>query len=252
MRTKTPVMFKKLTIVSTIFLISATLTNGQSCGFGCLGFSGGYGGYTIQQYDMKGLNDHLHEIVGAAGYDIGENTFHEGKGFRVGINIFKARFDAVYFGTKFFYQFLEEEKTFVNTNDPSKQRKFNLGFNYWGFGGELGFPLFSYLDLKLVEGGVTLHNVTFKDETYVGDAMFSEVKYESTGTQVGYYVASGLIIHLIKNYISIEGTASYNFIDLEEVQSDNGEIIPARGGIVSLAQKGGLTGTVQFNVSFPL
>ncbi|GJQ61782.1 MAG: hypothetical protein SCALA702_08350 [Melioribacteraceae bacterium] len=244
-------MIKSRYLILIIALLSSVY-NAQSCGFGCLGFSGGYGGYTIQRYDLKGFNDYLKEDLTALGFEVGDDVFSEARGFRVGINLFKARFEGVYFGAKFFYQFLEEEKSYVSNLLTNERRVFNLGFDYYGLGGELGFPIISFLDLKLVEGGVTLHNVNLKDELYIGETVFSEVKYESTGTQIGYYVGSGLIIHLIKNYISIEGTASYNFVDLEEVRSDNNEVIPQPNGVVSFGQKGGVTGTVQLNVSFPL
>lgn len=235
-----------------LFSLLATHLGAQTCGFGCLGFSGGYGGYTIQRYDLQGFNNYLREEIALEGFNVGDDTFKEGQGFRVGINLFKARFEGVYFGAKFFYQFLEEEKSYTSITDSERKRVFNLGFDYYGIGGEIGFPIISFFDLKLIEGGVTLHNVDLKDETYVGETVFYETNYQSTGTQIGYYVGSGLIIHLVKNYISIEGTASYNFIDLEEVRSDNNEVIPQPNGVISFGQKGGVTGTVQLNVSFPL
>lgn len=246
----------KYKFVVLLIVFSALSVNAQTCGFGCLGFSGAYGGYTLQKYDAEGLNSFLESRHSGVFND--DNKFSESKGFRLGINVFKARFDDFYFGAKFFYQFLDEEKSINNVPFTEFTRSnYKLEMNNYGVGGELGFPVFSMLDFKLVEAGVTFNSIKFTTENYIGDEMISDEDYESSDSEVGYYVGTGLVIHIIKNYVSIEGTASYNFLEIEKVESsDNtipsGNISGSDNGNKSFINAGGLSATVQFNLSFPL
>ncbi|MFH1195587.1 MAG: hypothetical protein V1720_07720, partial [bacterium] len=121
--------------------------------------------------------------------------------------------------------------------------------NYWGFGIDFGIPLFSIMDLKIVEGGVTFLNTEFKITTYEGDVNLSEVKYNSDESTIAYYISSGFILHIIPNYISIEGSAQYSIISIDKL---NGEkvtfpILDKK----KMIEAGGFGATVQLNVGIP-
>jgi hypothetical protein len=62
-------------------------------------------------------------------------------------------------------------------------------------------------------------------------------------------VGSGLVLHIIPDYISIEGTAGYNFMKLENLQRTdaNGNIHLINNAIPA----GGFSATIQLNVGFP-
>ena len=123
--------------------------------------------------------------------------------------------------------------------------------NYWGIGVDFGIPLFSVIDWKIVEGGITFFNVELKQTRFEnGNQVFSR-KIENSEFDVGYYLASGLIIHLIKDYISIEGTVAYNIYKIEEFTDDNGELIILDNNSSFIENKG-ITPTFQLNLGFPL
>ena len=72
--------------------------------------------------------------------------------------------------------------------------------------------------------------------------------------KVGYKVGSGLIFHVIKDYISIEGTVSYNILKISFLEKD------IDGFTVKIPQnyndkkllKGGFSAILQLNIGVPL
>ncbi len=242
--------FLYLSIFSLISIFNTQIKS-QAFGFGCLGLSGFYAGYTVQDYNPTGFNSYLNSIS--------NNTQKFAKtsrteGIRVGANIFRANISSYFITLKGFYQFMKETKTIdALTANFNGNQEFELKTDYWGFGLDFGFTVFNFLDLKLVEGGVAFYNVKLKNSyTPVGGDLVENLYSEPKST-VGYYVGSGLILHLIKNYISIEGTAIYNFMDIKSLQRDSGfgpRFISNNGQ--KLITKGGLGISVQLNLGFPL
>ena len=238
-------------IVILLFL-STLKINAQGFGFGCLGLSGVYGGYSYQDYKADGLNSYISSI--AANANQNKQTFKRAEGIRVGANIFRAKFSNYFLTVKGFYQFLKETKTVdVATSVPSGNEQFELKLDYWGFGADFGFSVFNFLDWKLLEGGVTFYNINLKNSyTPVGSAIV-ENKYSEPKATISYYAASGIILHLVKDYISIEGTAIYNFIKIPSLKKDSGSgpnSIPNNN--LNLIERGGLSVSVQLNLGFPL
>lgn len=123
--------------------------------------------------------------------------------------------------------------------------------NYWGVAIDFGFPITSFLDLKLVEGGLTFHNAEVKETEFNNDVIIFETTIESNNVDMGYYVGSGLIIHLIKDYVSIEGTVAYNLYKIKEFKDSNGNAIILNEFDTFIENKG-ITTTVQINIGFPL
>ena len=74
------VIIKYFLIVLTILPFSHVLS--QSCGFGCLGLSGVYSGYSIQKYEADGLNNYFNYIINSSNSLLplkGKYDFKEGK-----------------------------------------------------------------------------------------------------------------------------------------------------------------------------
>ncbi|MDR3626737.1 MAG: hypothetical protein P4L45_07880, partial [Ignavibacteriaceae bacterium] len=94
-----------LVVLSIILLPGSSVC--QSFGFGCLGFVGGYGGYSYQKYNATGLNnyvngfneDHKDSLSSPMG------KFGVASGYRVGINFFRANIKGFILTTKGFYQY---------------------------------------------------------------------------------------------------------------------------------------------------
>lgn len=222
----------------------------QSFGFGCLGLSGFYGGYTQQQYQPDGINLFVQQNY--SGPSNNNIKFQKGTGFRVGANIFRAKFDDVFLTVKGFFQFLKEEHEIADqVNSGILKNKYQLSMNHWGLGLDFGFPLFSIVDWKVVEGGVSIYNSEFDYQTLLNDNQQTEIKISPDKAQLGYYVGSGLIVHLIRDYISIEGTAAYSFLKIDKMSNEAGDLIPVGSSSNRAVEKGGFIGTVQLNVGFP-
>ncbi len=232
-----------------IIFAFSSLNHAQSFGFGCLGLSGFYGGYSQQEYKADGINQFSKENY--SGFSTGNNIkFQKGTGFRIGANIFRAKFDDVFITFKGFFQFLKEEHEIVDdVSQGILKNKYKLSMNHWGLGLDFGFPLFSFIDLKLIEGGVAFYNSDFEYQSMLDDTQQIEKKYSPEKVQLGYYVGSGLILHLIKDYISIEGTAAFVSIKIDKMLIDTEDKTPMNS--LKAIEKGGFIGTVQLNVGFP-
>ncbi len=241
----------KLKIV-ILFFFTAYFLNAQSCGFGCLGFSGAFGGYTIQQYKAEGVNNAVKLFRDQFKFSNDRLKFKQGKGFKVGANIFRANFTGYFLTAKAFYQFLKEEnKIFTNQSQGATQESYTLKLNHWGVGVDFGIPLFNFLDFKIVEGGVTFFKSSLENKITQDGKELSKIRFDNPKIDIGYYVGTGIILHLIRDYVSIEGTAFYHKMEIKEMVPDkNGDLFSNINN--SYINQGGFGADVQLNVGFPL
>ncbi len=242
---------KKYTLLVVLVLTSGSIS-AQTCGFGCLGLSGFYGGYSGQYYDMGTLNQLLNERLSEIGFVNGKMNFDSGYGVRIGANIFRAKFDDYFLTAKGYYQFLKEEQE-VSENSNRNIILFNskLELDHWGVGLDFGIPVLKVLDWKIVEGGLTFYRSKLENTLRVNDVTLSD-NYEEEKISVGYYLGTGLIIHLVKDYISIEGTAVYNNVDISNMINNQGDYLLDPQSGKSIMDKAGVTATVQLNIGVPL
>lgn len=233
-------------ITALILIYTSGNTKAQTMGFGCLGLSGVYGGYSLQNYNADELNHYLNNsLLPGANYQFEKST-----GFRVGINLVRAKFENYFISVKGYFQFLKEED--IDRNIPGRaegvEDKFELVQNHFGLGVDFGIPVFDFLDLKLVEGGVNFYKYELNYITQINGEKTGDEKFENDESNIGYYLGSGMIIHLVKDYISIEATANYNFYELNSLKSDRNSLIERD----KLIETKGISGTVQLNLGFPL
>ncbi len=230
-------------ILTAVILLWALSLQAQTCGFGCLGMSGFYGGYTIQEFNATELNKTIVEELRTNQL---KEKFGRAQGYRVGANIFRANFSGYFITAKGFYQFLNEEHSYLINNSPTK---YKAQLNYWGLGLDLGIPIFSLLDFKLIEGGATI----FSSKLEISEAGASTPKkFESVKTDLSYYVGTGLIFHIIPNYISLEGTAFYTIFNIDRMEDTEGNQFGSakEGEAIFSGKKFGAT--VQLNLGLPL
>ncbi len=232
--------FLTTTILFAIWVLPA---KAQTCGFGCLGMSGFYGGYTIQEFDAKGLNS---IIINEFSTQPKTKEFGRAQGYRVGANIFRADFSGLFITAKGFYQFLNENHSYKSNN---LTKDYKLKLNYGGLGLDFGVKLFRLLDFKLIEGGATI----FISKLEISDKANPKGRqYETVKTDLSYYVGTGLIFHIIPNYISIEGTAFYSIFNIDDMEDANGNklVVSDKSKTVIAGKKFGAT--VQLNLGLPL
>ncbi len=241
------------TILIFFFLIVSNKIFSQSFGFGCLGLSSFYGGYTYQQFNADGLNKQVEQNLLSAGLIPYKAEFGLAKGYRVGANIFRAKFSGYFITLKGFYQFLQENHKYNNNigNLKNDYREYNLQVNYWGVSLDFGFPLLSFIDLKLIEGGISFYQPELIVKIRTSNNSLNQVKYSNKKLHIGYSVGSGLILHLIPNYISIEGTIAYNYIKIINLYDTNHKLFYTLGN-KDLTYGKNFSATVQLNIGLPL
>lgn len=244
---------KTIKIIS-LYLSFIAINFAQTCGFGCLGLSGVFAGYSQMEYSPNGLNNFINATYSQ---DHIQNYFGTAKGIKVGGNIFRATFDNYFLTAKGYYQFAQEENVFRPKDYELMSRNFekNLKYqlNHWGVGLDFGIPILSFIDLKIVDGGVTFYNhkLTISDNSQTGNDI-KEV-FENKNNKISYYIGSGLILKLLSNYLSVEGTVFYNSFNVDNLYNENNEALlsPALGN-EKFVSKGGFSASLQINLGFPL
>lgn len=241
---------KNLYLLIIIPLVTHTV-QAQSFGFGCLGLSGIYGGYSVQQFDMEAIENAVDLYNISRNNVIDDLKFDRLEGYRIGGNIFRAKFSSIFITTKGYYQFLEQKQVGYSSGITSiKKDDYALTMNHWGLGIDIGFPVFSFLDWKILEGGINFYDVDFDYESLLANEGDLQVHYSTDDVSIGYYAGTGIILHLIPNYVSLEGTAFYNFVSVSEfMTSDTDRLhLTNSGGNLIEGQFGA---AVQLNVGFP-
>ncbi|MDQ7815954.1 MAG: hypothetical protein RDU14_02940 [Melioribacteraceae bacterium] len=241
----------KIFFLAILFILPISISKSQTFGFGCLGLSGFYAGFSQQQYNVGGINDYI-KINYYGPLPTSNVEFKKGSGYRIGANIFRAKFDALFISAKGYYQFMKENLEQNQTEQNSFIRnKYQISMNHWGLAVDVGVPLFWIFDWKVVEGGITFHKTEFTHEVLRDEIQLSESKFEPEKNRVNYYIGSGLIIHIVPDYLSIEGTASYSFMKVDELNNQS-PLLVGPDKISNSINKGGFMATIQLNIGFPL
>jgi len=249
-------LIKKL-IFFTVFFYCGTTLNAQSFGFGCLGLSGFYAGFSKQNYDNPGLNDYISQRINfldpSKTIISDKIEFTQGTGYRIGANFFRAKWDNFFISAKGYYQFLKESNEIsAQLQNVDTREKYQLTMNHWGVGIDFGVPLFWILDWKIAEANVTFYNTEFSQETFLSNVSQGEIKFKPDKNNIGYFIGTGLILHLIPDYLSVEGTVGYNIIQIDKLSYDSNNTIPSASSSLKAIEKGNLSITLQLNVGFPL
>ena len=247
---------KKLIFIF-VFVCCGTALNAQSFVFGCLGLSGFYAGFSKQNYDNPGLNDYISQrinVLDPSKTIISDKIeFTQGTGYRIGANFFRAKWDKFFISAKGYYQFLKESNEIsAQLQNVDTREKYQLTMNHWGVGIDLGVPLFWILDWKIAEANVTFYNTEFSQETLLNNVSQGEIKFKPDKSNIGYFIGTGLILHLVPDYISVEGTAGFNIFQIDKLSNDSGITIPSSSSSKKAIDKGNLSITLQLNIGFPL
>lgn len=253
-------MFKLYKKIFLVIIGIQSLTIAQSFGFGCLGLVGGFGGYSYLQYQPDGLNryvDNFNNDPVISQYNENEMShFGKAAGYRVGVNFFRAKFTGFFVSAKGYYEQLHEEHSAkVYQTAIGVDYEYDLKLKNIGIGLDLGIPVTKFLSWKIVDGSILLNSTRFT-ETINSTQGTLVTKYESDKTDIGYSIGTGIIIDIIKNYISIEGVASYTQFSVDKMKLENGSDYlnynTQTGSADKFIARGGFNAVVQLNLSFPL
>jgi hypothetical protein len=69
---------------------------------------------------------------------------------------------------------------------------------------------------------------------------------------MGFSVGSGLIFNIIEDYVSLEATGMYTFVEIDYLTNDlDGSKIPTEDSGSKFISRGGLQAFIQLNVGIP-
>ncbi len=255
-------MYLKKSICLTTVLMSVFITaslSAQSIGFGCLGFVGGYGGYSYQQYNAKGLNDYIdsYNLHFKDSLSSPMGKFGKAQGYRVGVNFFRANIKGLILTTKGFYQYLSENKSStINSRAGNINTVYDLEFRNWGIGLDLGTDLFGSLSWKVIDAAVLFNSAIFTSTTNSPGPVTTILTYNSEKSSIGYSIGTGFILQIIDQYVSLEGVAGYTNFTIGKMHTESGTVltssVTSSEPMQNLVTAGGLNAVVQINVGFPL
>jgi len=239
---------------SNILLVIVLFTNvkAQTFGFGCLGFVGGYGGFSYQEYNPAGLNNYIESWNSLEFVQSPIDEYSSATGYRVGLNFFRATFsNGIIVTTKGFYQYLSEKnKAKVGGTATQDNYSMDLTFKNWSIGFDVGWQFTKVVSWKILDGSLNFNNSTLTQTTDLpGETIVK--KYKSDSGVFGYSIGTGIIVAIIKDYVSIEGLAGYTYLVIDNVYDEKG--VPLQNTkSLNFIDSGGLSAVVQLNVGFPL
>jgi hypothetical protein len=230
----------------------------QSFGFGCLGLVGGFAGYSFQRYEPVGFNNYILKFneLREDSMQGGMSNFGTARGFRFGINFFRADFQGLILTTKGFYQaVVEKHSSDVTSSQGISNYNYKLEWNNWGFGIDLGTSITKTLSWKVVDASILFNNIKLTDsQNYPGG--YSNVNEYKKESALGYTIGTGFILSIIEGYISLEGLAGYTQIRISTLKLDDGTELTvneqSREPMTNFIDNGGFLAVIQLNVGFPL
>jgi len=253
-------MVFRITVFFFILFISAVALNAQSSfGFGCLGFVGGYGGFSYQEYKPNGLNNYISTFNDKRSDSLVSpmEDFGKAQGYRVGLNFFRAKIENFVLTTKGYYQSISEkheslERLFAGTQSTTMK----LEMRNWGVGVDLGISLTRFISWKVLDGAVHFNNIIFTKTENLTGAQTNIEKYKTESTAFGYSIGTGFILEIIDEYFSIEGLAGYTKLSVDNLKTDEGVWLTENENsnipMTNFIHSGGFNAVIQFNVGFPL
>ena len=246
-------------VLIIVLMLPFASVKAQSFGFGCLGFVGGYGGYTYQKYDPKGLNNYVKAFNAANKDSLSSpmSEFGKAQGYRVGVNFFRADFQGFILTTKGFYQFLSEKKSAsINVTNGSSSAIYEVEMKNWGVGIDLGTAITEALSWKVVDAAVLYNSASFTNTRNSPGPSTTLLQFNSEKSTIGYSIATGFILQLAGRYISLEGAAGYSAFKIDKMRLDDGTELAisetSKEVMTNFITAGGFSAVIQLNIGFPL
>ncbi|HSD63433.1 MAG TPA: hypothetical protein VLB50_06525 [Ignavibacteriaceae bacterium] len=254
-------LVRKLSFFSFFLILIFWQSNvpAQTFGFGCLGFVGGYGGYSYQQFQPGSLNDYVENFNTLYNDSLSSplQKFGKADGYRLGLNFFRAKIKWFIITAKGFYQNLSEEHN-VNAylTGGESNTTLELEIKNWALGIDLGTQITGALSWKVVDAAVLFNNASFTTTQNMPNAVTIVNQYKSESTSIGYTIGTGFILEVIDEYVSLEGVAAYTQFSIDKMKTDEGKyfvgIQPSSANDKKFIEKGGFNAVVQLNVGLPL
>lgn len=248
---------KFIVFIGIIFFMFNVSVKAQAFGFGCLGFVGGYAGYSYQRYTPTGLNNYINVFNELRNDSISSpmGQFGKARGYRVGLNFFRANLEGFILTTKGFYQHLtEKNEARVNSSEGEITTSLKMDIKSWGVGLDLGTSITGALSWKVIDAALLFNSATLTS-TENAPGSTEVKKYQTDASVIGYSVGTGFILEIVDEYISLEGLAGYTVFKIDNVFYNDIALPVDETTEVTMQnfiESGGFNAVIQFNIGFPL
>jgi len=253
-------LLRRISVLSVIiFTIFNCSVSAQTFGFGCLGFVGGYGGYSYQNFQPGALNDYVDDFNLRYQDSLSSplHKFGKAEGYRLGLNFFRAKFKGFIITAKGFYQNLtEEHKATEHLVGGDGNTTLQLEIINWALGIDLGTEIIGGLSWKVVDAAVLFNNAKFTTTQNLPNAVTIVDQYKSENTSIGYTIGTGFIFEVIAEYVSLEGVAAFTQFSIDEMKTNDGKYFAGNQDSApsgkKFIEKGGFNAVIQLNGGLPL
>ena len=205
-----------------LFFATPQLTKAQDdcCGLGSifssLVQSGIYGGYGLQLYDAKGLNNVLPT-------DGGFKDYGTSLGWRVGANLIGFRQRDFLVALKFHYQAMTEtqEKT-SGGGGESYTHEIKLDMSQWNLGMSFSYILSNNFDYRVFDAYLTWTNAKLTNSFKFNNTSQDDV-YKSPETNIGFTFDTGIVWYPLPPYLALEVLGGYSIFSVDKADLKEGE-----------------------------
>ncbi|GMU85471.1 MAG: hypothetical protein AMXMBFR48_07130 [Ignavibacteriales bacterium] len=243
-----------------IFLLSgASRLNAQELGFGCLGLVGGFGGYTSQGVHTDELNEFItryNKIHEDSLYQ-GMDQFGNLKGFRLGLNLLRQNVKGMILTFKVFYENLIERKTGIILVASQQENTFTeLAMKNFGICIDIGTNLTRSFSVKIIDATIVFSQIRFTESLHNPSGQIVNYVYTAEDAPIGVTLGTGFIFELIDDYVSLEGSAGYMFVEAGRMITTEGKFLNKSSRSAEkmkyIINSGGFNATLQLNIGVSL
>ena len=206
-------MKKTIQLFIIVFIFSFTYQSSlraqdDCCGMGSIFSSllqsGIFGGYGVQMYDAKGLNEVLPE---GDFKDYGTSW-----GWRVGANIIQLQQKDLMMGLKFYYQQTTEKQSITDQEIKMDLKQLNLGISF-------SYIVNNNIDIRVFDALMSWTSAELTNDV----EGFDKDVYKSPESNIGFTFDTGVVYYPFPPYFSIEVLGDYSFFSIDEVKLEEGE-----------------------------
>ncbi|MCK6615552.1 MAG: hypothetical protein L6Q47_15055 [Ignavibacteriaceae bacterium] len=256
---KSPVSFPALVTAALLLIAVHKPLSAQELGFGCLGLVGGFAGYSSQGVHTDELNEFVRQYnrMYADSLYQGMDQFGNLKGFRVGVNLLRQNLEGMILTFKVFYENLIERKTAIILASSQQENTFaELATKNYGIGIDIGTELTRSFSVKIIDATIVFSQVRFTESLHDPSGQIINYVYTAEDAPIGVTLGAGFIFELIDDYVSIEGSAGYMFLEAGRMKTNEGRFLtkgPRSDETMRyIINSGGFNATLQLNIGVTL
>ena len=202
-------LFTFFLVAGFLFVAYTTDSKGQDdcCGvgsiFSSLMQSGIFGGYGVQMYSAKGLNEELPE---------GFKEYGTAMGWRVGANLIQLQREQLMMGLKFYYQQMTETQ-------HATGQEIQLDLKQWNLGMSFSYIISNSFDIRIFDAMLSWTSAEVKN---TGEG-YDDIVFKSPEASIGFTADAGVVYYPFPPYVSLEVLGGYSIFSIDKVNRESGQ-----------------------------